>query len=508
MIAAWPGSAGEEYAVAFDKGRGRRVLILPAWFDEGNKLRHFTVEVMRRLDASGIDSFLPDLPGCNESLAPLDEQTLDIWRSEAAEAASYFAATHVLALRSAAVIAPDLPGWRYAPQAGGSQLRSLLRARVLSAREAGRDEDRDSLLATGREQGLELAGYRLGAAMIGQLAAADLASGKQRDIAQGDLGGPGLWLRAEPDHDPKQADALAAILAMELLSSSSVRGELVEPRLAREPVLRQAQDERNEGSDARRHFAFDCLGSALAATIDDAPGETGLLIVTGGNETRAGAFSSQADLAARIAAAGHPVLRFDRRGVGDSEGVNMGFRHSAEDIAAALTVFRERCPSLRRVVAFGNCDAASALMLSAGAGFDGLVLSNPWTYEDDHSNAPPPPAAIRARYAAKLRNPRELVRLLTGKVDLAKLARGLVSASSKGAPPSGLADAMKAGLARFEGPARLLVAERDRTGQAFVSGWNERDPNLYRCPGADHAYSDDASREWLVGQILAALADE
>ena len=218
MIAAWPGAAGEEVAIAFDKARPRRVLVLPAWFDEGNKLRHFTVEVMRRLDGAGVDSFLPDLPGCNESRAPLDEQTVDGWRSEAAEAASYFAATHVLTIRTAAAIAPDLPGWRYAPQAAGSQLRSLLRARVLSAREAGREEDRDTLLAEGRERGLKLAGYHLGPAMVAALADSELPqAGRQRDMAQGDVGGPGLWLRAEPDHDHRQADALAAIVSMELL---------------------------------------------------------------------------------------------------------------------------------------------------------------------------------------------------------------------------------------------------------------------------------------------------
>ncbi len=220
MIAAWPSAAGEEYALAFDKGRARRVLILPAWFDEGNKLRHFTVEVMRRLDGAGIDSFLPDLPGCNESSASLERQTLPSWRREAGEAARHFSATHLLAIRAGANIAPDsLPGWRYAPLAGSSQLRALLRARVLASREAGRDEDRDRLLGAGRQSGLELAGYRLGAAMVDGLAAAELpAASKQREIAQNDLGGPGLWLRAEPDHDPGQADALAAILAMELLA--------------------------------------------------------------------------------------------------------------------------------------------------------------------------------------------------------------------------------------------------------------------------------------------------
>jgi hypothetical protein len=220
MIATWPTSAGEELAVSFDRGRAHRVLVLASWFDEGNKLRHFTVEVMRRLDGSGIDSFLPDLPGCNESLAQLDAQTLHSWRAEAAEAAWHFSATHVLAIRAAAMIAPDsLPGWRYAPLAGDAQLRGLLRARVLASREAGRDEDRDRLLELGRRHGLELAGYRLGAAMVDALADAELpAAGKQRDIAQSDVGGAGLWLRAEPGHDPRQADALAAIVAMELLS--------------------------------------------------------------------------------------------------------------------------------------------------------------------------------------------------------------------------------------------------------------------------------------------------
>jgi hypothetical protein len=220
MIAAWPSDAGgEELALAFDQGRSRRVLVLPAWFDESNKLRHFTIEIMRRLDGSGIDSFLPDLPGCNESLAPLGEQTLETWRTAAAAAARHFCATHVLTVRAGAMLAPDtLPGWRYAPQAASSQLRSLLRARVLSSRETGIVEDREALLATGRQHGLALAGYNLGADMIAQLADAELGSGKQRDITQGDVGGPGLWLRAEPGHDPRQADALAAILAMELLA--------------------------------------------------------------------------------------------------------------------------------------------------------------------------------------------------------------------------------------------------------------------------------------------------
>ena len=255
---------------------------------------------------------------------------------------------------------------------------------------------------------------------------------------------------------------------------------------------------------SRRHLTFACGGETLAATLDDAPGTSGLLLVSGGNEIRAGAFSGQAQLAARIAAAGFPVLRFDRRGIGDSTGENRGFRESGADIAAALTAFRHECPTLRRVVGFGNCDAASALMLGAGLGCDALVLANPWTIE--HDDGAPPPAAIRERYAAKLRDPKELVRLATGKVSLRKLAGGISRALRPTAPPTSLARDMADGLARFAGPVEILLAERDRTAQAFSGTWDGADPRLVKCPGATHAFAESEAREWLLARLLGALS--
>ena len=146
MIATWPcpdasGAVQDEYALIFDRQRPRRLLVIPPLFDEANKLRRQLAEVMRRLDHAGIDCFLPDLPGCNESPRPLREQTLQGWRHTATAAAEHFRATHVLAVRAGAIIAPSsLPGWRYAPVGGASILRTLLRARIIAQREAGREE--------------------------------------------------------------------------------------------------------------------------------------------------------------------------------------------------------------------------------------------------------------------------------------------------------------------------------------------------------------------------------
>lgn len=259
---------------------------------------------------------------------------------------------------------------------------------------------------------------------------------------------------------------------------------------------------------SRLSHTFPCGSLNLAGTLDTAPGHAGLLIVTGGNEIRSGAFGGQAALAARIAAAGFPVYRFDRRGVGDSEGENRGFRRSAKDIAAAADAFRAMTPHLSRLVAFGNCDAASALMLAQGAGADALVLSNPWTIEptaSDSDDTSPPPAAVRARYLEKLKNPREVMRLLGGGVDLRKLGRGIRQALRPSPPPSSLAQEMAAGLASFTGPVRILLATADRTAQVFEAAWDPHDPRIARCEGAGHAYVEPEHSLWLEQQILAAL---
>lgn len=219
MIAVWPQvSGGEEYAVSFDRERAHRVLVVPALFDEANKTRHLIVETMRRLDGADIDSFLPDLPGCNESTLPLKEQTLADWRSAMLVASNHFRASHVLTIRAGAILAPPmLSGWRYAPTSGAGALRALLRAKILAAREAGQDATSESLLQLGRTEGLELAGHYLGAEMICGLERAHLPdSGRLSDITQGTIGGGGAWLRAEPDFDATQADALAAMITISL----------------------------------------------------------------------------------------------------------------------------------------------------------------------------------------------------------------------------------------------------------------------------------------------------
>jgi exosortase A-associated hydrolase 1 len=266
------------------------------------------------------------------------------------------------------------------------------------------------------------------------------------------------------------------------------------------------------GADMRRRLSFVCEGQTLAASLDEAPSSTGLLIISGGNEIRIGAHRGMAKLARDVAAAGHPVFRFDRRGIGDSEGENGGFTASGPDIAAAIAAFRLSCPSLNRIVAFGNCDAATALLLHRPEGIAAHILANIWVIE--RADELPPPAAIRARYSERLKDPKAWIGLFTGAVNLRKLATGLLRIA-RPQPPASLASDAAAGLAQLSGPVTILLAEQDATAIAFADAWKSapfaaararKDINIKTIASGSHSFASDEDYAWLRATILETLA--
>ncbi len=254
----------------------------------------------------------------------------------------------------------------------------------------------------------------------------------------------------------------------------------------------------------RRLVTFPCAGETLAGTLDDAPGSTGLLIVSGGNELRIGAHRGMALLATEIAAAGYPVMRFDRRGIGDSTGRNDGFRSSAPDIVSAAAALRDHT-GITRMLAFGNCDAATALALfHRQAGIDGLVLANPWIVEP--SGDLPPPAAIRATYAARLSSPAQWRRLLTGGVNFRRLAQGLATLAKRRPRQTDLTRAFTAGLSSGT-PTDILLASRDHTAVAFLDAWHLRNlAALHHRDSDSHSFARPGDADWLRDRLLAALS--
>jgi len=250
----------------------------------------------------------------------------------------------------------------------------------------------------------------------------------------------------------------------------------------------------------RSMIAFPCDGETLVGTIDAAAGTTGLLIVSGGNEIRCGAHRGMALLAQAVAAAGYPVLRYDRRGIGDATGRNRGFLSAEADLVAAAAGFRRHIPRLERIVGFGNCDAATTLALfGSGAGIDRLLLANPWTIESPDDL--PPAAAIRATYRRRLTDPHAWARLLTGRVDMAKALRGLRKATAK--PASGLAARVVGAIEAWGANAQVILADGDATAQAYAAA--ARHLPATRIPTDSHSFARLPDQRLLLAAVLRAL---
>lgn len=268
----------------------------------------------------------------------------------------------------------------------------------------------------------------------------------------------------------------------------------------------------------RSFHQLPCASDMLAATLDSGTDATALLIVSGGNEIRSGAHGGMAQLALRISQHGFPVLRYDRRGIGESSGENREFLSSAKEIAAATRFLRQEQPQIDRIIAFGNCDAATALALyGPDAGIDGYVLANPWVIETTGEPESEEPtissAAIRSRYWDRIKNPRTIIDLLSGKIDFRKLLKGLKQAS-KVEENSALSLRLRDALSGLEENTHILLAKRDTTARAFLAAWNSADfESLQRnssitvesLDSASHSFADIHAKNWLVDRILDAL---
>jgi exosortase A-associated hydrolase 1 len=243
-----------------------------------------------------------------------------------------------------------------------------------------------------------------------------------------------------------------------------------------------------------------CEGEMLLATLDGpADATTGWLFVVGGTQTRVGPHRLYERLAARLAANGQAVVRFDRRGVGDSHGEDRSYLDSAADIHAALHVLAEHFSALEQTFGFGLCDGASAIAIAAPR-LSGAVLANPWVVEP--TDDLPPAAAIRGHYRSRLFDPRAWLRLLSGGVDLRRLARGLLRSRQRDG------DSLVRRFAAGMPPAsRIVLSAGDGTAQAFSAAWatlgsDRPAATILSIPTPSHSFADPAVFEALAQALL------
>jgi exosortase A-associated hydrolase 1 len=216
----------------------------------------------------------------------------------------------------------------------------------------------------------------------------------------------------------------------------------------------------------------DMLGIVSQPAAGRPAAKTGVVIVVGGAQYRAGSHRQFVQLARHLAAHGHPVLRFDFPGMGDSPGGGIDFEQTTSHIQAAIGAFQTACPGVQRVVLWGLCDGASASLLYLEATQDprvaGLALLNPWV----RSEAGLARAQVKHYYRQRLLEPAFWRKLFAGSVGWQALRSfGSTLRAMQSRPTQATAATFQERMAQawreFPGPILLLLSERDLTAQEF-----------------------------------------
>ena len=226
---------------------------------------------------------------------------------------------------------------------------------------------------------------------------------------------------------------------------------------------------------------FDCLGDRLVGILS-LPTTTeitrAIVMLVGGTQYRTGSHRQFTLLARHFAASGIAVLRFDRRGTGDSEGQPRDFEHASDDIRSAIDALLPAVPQLRELVLWGLCDGASAALLYSRSDrrVTGLCLVKPWARTD---------AGLAQAYLKHYYLPRLLSKALWRKIlhrqfdlpaaltSLAQQLRQALSGRAASMPTStpttaSLPHRLRQAYQEFTGSVQLILCGNDLTAQEFA----------------------------------------
>lgn len=268
-----------------------------------------------------------------------------------------------------------------------------------------------------------------------------------------------------------------------------------------------------------RPVVFECNTERLVGvlSIPERHDGTGVVVVVGGPQYRVGSHRQFRHLARKLADCGVPVLRFDYRGMGDSEGEARPFDMVEADVRSAVDLILRTIPGLRHVVLWGLCDGASASLLGANSDqrIRGLILLNPWVRTEASKAA----TYLRHYYAKRLVSADFWQQIVRGEIGVGRAARGLlknvrrvVDARAEGAseirgvaakPAGPLPDRLALAWERFPGPVGIVLSGDDMTAREFsdlcrsAPKWRRlmrrKSVEQRELAGANHTFS---RREW------------
>jgi uncharacterized protein len=255
-----------------------------------------------------------------------------------------------------------------------------------------------------------------------------------------------------------------------------------------------------------------CIGHVHIPPASNEEIQDIVIIIPGGTQTRVGAHRLLWQLATHLTAPHRAVIRFDRRGTGDSTGTPGSFEYLDDDFSSAIAAAKSVLPDAKRIILLGHCDGASAALLAAGRDIlvSQLILLNPWARTEEIAAA----AALGYHYGSRIRSWARWQSVLRGEVNLISAVKSIFSGLHARLKPARISkptfvDLMSACWKRSTCPITVIIGSADATAQEFElvrKNWSRSAPvNVTSIADGNHSFAGAEQQSAAISAITQAL---
>lgn len=229
--------------------------------------------------------------------------------------------------------------------------------------------------------------------------------------------------------------------------------------------------------------------------------EIGVVMIVGGPQYRIGSHRQFIQLARFLAKNGITTMRFDYRGMGDSEGTKQEFDAIDDDIKVAIDGLQKHYPSIKNVILWGLCDAASAALIYGykDPRVISMVLLNPWL----KNNKAEGQTMVKSYYIKRLLSKDFWKKIISGQVNVRRSVLEVNthlknSLTDTHTIEQSYQQRMTEGVNFFRGDICLILSGDDLTAKEFEAfalndkSWKSKltkSFDIHRLPMADHTFS-------------------
>ncbi len=549
------GPNGALFLCDYGKESSSCVIHFPAFAEEMNKSRHLVHLQAEALAHQGYRVLVLDPFGTGDSEGDFSEATPHRWVADynflisllVEQGVQHFVAWGLRAgCLLAGAVAQQSPVFDrflfWAPVLDGKLMfTQFLRLRIAASMMSGQRETANELksLISDGESLVEIAGYGIHPDMPEQLEGLSLRVNdfaKAEQVFWVDINSREVELNLPARRLVEQlSDVLLVDVknvlgdafwgTQELVSNPELitqTASLLGPALCGPPALTSVNTTEGESKPLK----VICNGVALSCLLHEGAGanlsDTAVIVVVGGPQYRVGSHRQFLLLSRHLAAQGITSVRFDYRGMGDSSGELLGFESVDDDIRSVVDALLIHKPSIKRVVLWGLCDAATASVFYAPSDkrVAGLVLLNPWVRSEQGEAE----AMLKHYYLERVLSKSFWKKLFSGSVNikqsissfaaLIKTRFSVSSATDKSCPQASLPRLesgldlparLNAHLQVFAGRSLVILSENDLTaaefrlamkGQDGLSAWFESSMvESLEVEDADHTFSTQRWRD-------------